>query len=662
MKPHISISGLNLVGHRKLYSIPFYPGVNIIYGDSDTGKSSILEFISYLLGASSIELADEVKSSVQYAALELEVNGVPLTVKRNIFNPKDHIEVYPCAFENCSNFFPKKYSPNFSDTHAPDGFYSDFLLDSLGFPKVKIKVSPSKADSEVKRLSFRNIFKYVYVNQDDIGSKSFLDLNNWIKSTSNREVFKYIFNVLDSSIAELEVQIAERTRESKLLLSKYTSVSEFLRETGYDSHESIDDAITGIDQTIAALEVEFAKLNKTMVASSQSHAELKSIFDELSLNEKYAAQELARTRAQIEKYSRLKNDYENDIAKINGIVHAQTRIGLATSSVNPCPVCETPLEQTQAADHFQTVDKSTLTDELSSIQKKKKSIQALIDELSLKVRELAKDQAAYGLDLSRAREMLDTESQSMITPYLIQRDTLVKEIASNKQFRNHLANSIRIRNQQQKIHDAYENVNSSIKLLNERLGELRITAPSVAEVLEKLADYLSKYLKEINIKRQEGISVSPRSFAPVIRDRDYLNITSGGLRTISSVGFMISLLEYAIDFEINHPRLLMIDTVGKYLGKTTKAKYQEQTNREEDIREGISDPLKYQNIYEYLLGVANRAEEKEVPCQIILVDNDVPDTFVNRYKAFIVAHYSATGENGLDVGLIDDIEHTSDNS
>lgn len=76
VKSHINIKSLNLVGTRKTYSIPFYPGVNIIYGDSDTGKSSILEFINYLMGSSSIELADEIKSSVEYAALELELNKV----------------------------------------------------------------------------------------------------------------------------------------------------------------------------------------------------------------------------------------------------------------------------------------------------------------------------------------------------------------------------------------------------------------------------------------------------------------------------------------------------------------------------------------------------------------------------------------------------------
>ncbi|MBD8482360.1 AAA family ATPase [Pseudomonas coleopterorum] len=658
MKPNISITSLNLIGYRKKYEIPFYPGVNIIYGDSDTGKSSILEFINYLLGASSIELADEVKSSVEYAALELEINGVAMTIKRDIYKPKEYVEVYPCEIDKCSQFFPKKYSPVFTDSNAPDGFFSDFLLDSLGFPKVKIKVSPSKADSEVKRLSFRNIFKYVYVNQDDVGSKSFLDLNNPVFATRNREVLKYIFNVLDSSIAELEVEIASRTRESKAILSKYNAVSEFLRETDYDSRTSIDDAIDDIDKVIADLQVELEKLNRTMTANSSNHSELKSIFNELSLSEKSTALSINKTRAQIESYSRLKNDYENDISKINGILQAQSRIGEAAQSANPCPVCDTLINIEPNDKKFQNSEASSLSAELSSIQKKKKSIQALIDELSIKSRELSKDHDEINKDIAKAREMLDTESEGMVTPYLTQRDSLVREIASRQESRNHLINNIKVRNQQQKIHDAYENILLVIKQLDERLEELKKSAPSVAKILSDLSDHLKAYLKKVNIKRQEGISVSARSFAPIIRDREYVNITSGGLRTIASVGLMIGILESAIDSKINHPRLLMIDTVGKYLGKTTKRKYQDQTDTADDLREGISDPLKYQNMYEYLLSVANRAESKAVPCQIILVDNDVPETFVNRYKTYIVAHYSSTGENGLPVGLIDDIEPT----
>ncbi|EFL1607381.1 AAA family ATPase, partial [Escherichia coli] len=71
MKSYLNINSLILVGVRKNYVTTFYKGLNVIYGDSDTGKSSILEFINYLLGASSIDLADEIKTSVNYAALEV---------------------------------------------------------------------------------------------------------------------------------------------------------------------------------------------------------------------------------------------------------------------------------------------------------------------------------------------------------------------------------------------------------------------------------------------------------------------------------------------------------------------------------------------------------------------------------------------------------------
>jgi AAA15 family ATPase/GTPase len=51
-KPSIVIQKLVLVGRRKNYVIPFSEGVNIVYGDSATGKSSVLECINYLFGSS----------------------------------------------------------------------------------------------------------------------------------------------------------------------------------------------------------------------------------------------------------------------------------------------------------------------------------------------------------------------------------------------------------------------------------------------------------------------------------------------------------------------------------------------------------------------------------------------------------------------------------
>ena len=654
MKSYIEVQYLHLAGARKNYSIPFYSGVNIIYGDSDTGKSTVLEFINYLLGSSSIELADEVTSSVLYAALEIDMNGHPYTIKRNIFDAADLIEVYPCIFNEVGKFFPKKYSPNFKNESAPDGFFSDFLMDGLEFPKVKIKVAPTKIDSAVKRLGFRSIFKYAYLNQDDVGSKSFLDINNPSKAVSNREVFKYIFNVLDSSIAELDAEISEKHGESARILQKYKSISEFLRETGYESQEAMDQDIYDLDDDVAALEEELKKLNDKMSSDSENYKQLKSYFNEFSLNEKKISSEIEKTKNQTEKYFRLKNDYDNDIKKVNSIILAKTRIGEEDVGGSPCPICDNVIDVKNVEEKFQVNEVSTLNEELNSLKNRKKSIQRLIDELSGSYKELVANHRSISNDLAQCRSMMDTETEVMVTPYLTQRDSLVKKISAKYESKKHLINGLKIRNQQSKIYEQYQNLESSVANMRQRLNELKESAPKIDDVLSNLGDYFAKYLEDVNVKNRKQISISGKSFIPIIRGRDYYNITSGGLRTISSVGFLLSLLKYSIDNEINHPRLLMIDTVGKYLGKITKEKYFTETDSKEDLKEGISDPVKYQNIYECLLSVANSAEEKGEKCQIIVVDNDVPDSFINRLRAYIVAHYSSTGEDDLPVGLIDD--------
>lgn len=129
-------------------------------------------------------------------------------------------------------------------------------------------------------------------------------------------------------------------------------------------------------------------------------------------------------------------------------------------------------------------------------------------------------------------------------------------------------------------------------------------------ILQGLGDRFSQYLKGINIKNRTGIKISESYYIPVIREKEYFKITSGGLRTISSIGYLLSILDYAIDHNVNHPLLLIFDTVGKYLGKQTKEKYSKETLAFEDDLEGMSDPMKYQNIYEQLLNTVQKQKEK----------------------------------------------------
>ncbi|MHC3489611.1 exonuclease SbcC [Pectobacterium brasiliense] len=655
MKSYLRIERLILVGSRKNYSVEFNDGLNIIHGDSDTGKSSILEFIDYLLGGSSIELADEIISSVDYAVLEIVINDEKYTIIRNIFKPNELIEVYNCKFDDVGSYIPKKYAPKFNITSAPDGFFSDFLMDSLNFPKLKLKVSPSQEISRFRRISFRDIIKFCYVDQDNMGSKSLLGLTEWARYAHTKEVFKYIFNLFDADISDIESQISEKTTEFNRLVKKYENVSEFLRDTGYESIASLDMEIDKCDLTIEGLEEKLSDLNSSMKADSEIYNELKAYHSEFNLKIKGLLKKIADVSYKREQYIRLKNDYKNDINKIQAIHTANSKIGQLTNVKCNCPICDNIITISNDDSVFLNSKTEKLDEELNSLLRRVKSIDELIVDLATEGQYLTQERSVLEDDLAKVAEMIDTETKEMITPFLTQRDALVKELADIRNRRGNLVSNLRVRNHQDDILTLQAKLKENLSKLNEQLDRLKKDAPDISGILSSLGDYLNDFLAKINIKNRTGISISPSTYSAIVRNRDYFNITSGGLRTLISMGYVSSLLKYSIVNDINHPRFLLLDTVGKYLGKSTKYKYMSETDSTEDLKEGTSDPQKYEKIFNNLIDISNYAQQKSTPCQIIVVDNDVPEKLAGRLKSITVAQFSSTGDNNLPPGLIDDI-------
>jgi len=123
------------------------------------------------------------------------------------------------------------------------------------------------------------------------------------------------------------------------------------------------------------------------------------------------------------------------------------------------------------------------------------------------------------------------------------------------------------------------------------------------------------------------------------------------------IGYLCALMKESLNSQMSYPSFLMIDTVGKYLGKTKDQIHSKvETSLVEDEKEAVSDPSKYQNIFEYIIDLSEEYEKNNRICQFILVDNDVPDHIVDKLSGFIVAHFSSERLNGLPVGFIDDVK------
>jgi hypothetical protein len=646
--PKLLINLLVLVGHDKNYSVKFNNGINIIYGDSDTGKSSILNLIDYLLGASKVEMYDEIEKKVKYALLELSIENKIYTIKRDIFKPNDYIQVFKSTIDGMNKVFPIEYAPNYRK-EGGSGFFSDFLLTALNIPLLKVKQAPSRADSPMKRVSFRDIFKYNFLNQDDVGSKYILDTRNYAVKVKNQETFKFIHNLLDDQITQLEEEISNKITEKKKSDSDYKTVSSFFSDAKLEQEHELEEIIIRLDKELKANEQEIQIINTKMKSNNTEFDELRALIIKLENEFAELNKEKYLKKTQLDRNISLRKNYTLDIEKLQSAIEVSNKMPQETDLGVRCPICDNHLIIDETDEHQTNVD--TINVEIRSLKSRIKELNTVIDDVRNSIYMLERKEEYLTEDLIKARDLLDMSVSDYISPYISHRDVLISqktEILEQKQQQLYL---LKLRKKLDDFVINSQTISDSIKELQGELKQLRELIPTPRKVLEPIENILLEFLKFIPIKNLSNVGINEKTFLPIVRDRDYTNLTSGGLRTIVSVGYFISLLFNSLNTKTNLPSLLMIDTIGKYLGKT-KDKYMDETNPTDDKNEQVNDPNKYLNMYKFIISNSEHLLKANKDHQIIIVDNDIPTDIEAALIGYIVKRFKP----GFEVGLIDDIK------
>lgn len=643
----LKINYLVLLGTHKNYAVKFESGLNIIYGDTDTGKSSILNLINYCLGASRLDTYEEIEQKGRSCLLEIELLGVTYTIKRDIFNPKADVLVYHGGYNNLEQSFPKYYSPTYNQK-SNDGNLSEFLLQAMAIPLIKVKEAPSKEVTKMVNVSFRDIFKYNYLDQDRIGSKKLFG-ENYAYLTKLRETFKLMYNVLDGQITELEGQVSVLQGQKNALASNNNSVASFLKTTEVDSLQDLKEKKESLENEIGFLTQAIKEIDGEIISSSEELNNLRNDVNKLELEIRANFEEVSSIELEIRQNIALRNEYRNDIRKMEATIEALKKFPKIEDKKFHCPLCDTEVDLSKLTEHFHRTDANTISGELNSLKRRMRDLDIIYK--TAKERQTVKDREIKNKveDLAEMRSLLDKQSVDIVSPYLNQRDalsfragTIQSEIKNNQHFYK-----IRL---QQSLNDAeIVEIERNIEELRGTLTELKKDAPSLDKVLNELGERVRDFLSYVGVKNATNIFISPTTFLPMIRGREYEKITSGGVRTVSSVGYFLSLLTYAVNYPVNYPSFLMIDTITKYVGKI-KERDLATTDRIEDEKEGMTDSEKYENIYKYLLSLNKNKES----FQLIIVDNDIPASLYTELNGLVRKHFSANPLPGADVGFIDD--------
>jgi hypothetical protein len=639
--PYLVVQQLIVHGKSKLYFSKFEEGLNLIWGDMDSGKSSILNLIDYCLGGKNVNLLyQEMASHGRTALLEVDLNGSVFTLERDILNEDGAIKVHTGAFDLRSTKFPMLMSASSTKT-MPDGWISDFILDALGIPKVKIKESRLREDSDSDRLSFRDLMKLLYLKQTRVGSDALLDYQNPSVFNKNVEIQKFVFNIYDDKLVELQSDLTSELNEKKELERSESFIRKFLQDVAisvdkleqtHDAVEMQESRVNEIDDAVEALKKDFALSTDVGLEISKSVGRIRHEMDAVD-------QTILSIETKYESYVKLSNTYRFDLDAINlsKLSRSVMQISKSENRTVPCPLCSTELVLSSAV-----VKEDDLDHQTKSLKNRDAGIQAILMQLRAQQQERLNRKNELASMLKEVTRGFDEDNITNISPLI----SAIQALESSKTaVKVELAQAERNSAIAQKFKDIGSKLDTKsllISNLRRAIKAIQDGLVGLEEVIEALTRLLGAHMQNSGLQKVNSVYFDQK-FIAHFRGISYYNTSSGGVRTITSIATFLCRLQYLLATPSNLPSFLMIDTPGQNIGRYRKS----------DDDSEVSDPKLYENIFKQIIAVTEHARESGRKCQVIIVDNDMPESLIEGENFHLVKRFSKQGGE-FEKGLIND--------
>ena len=399
--------------------VDFKPGLNIIHGRSNTGKTAILRCIDFALGKEKVLPIDE---SFGYNQVELIIQTENGTIGITRHFHRDQVNVVTDIKGKASG----KYNLKHSQTQK-NGLpvLSDLLLEAMGIPAPCMIIK--NIDFVKAPLTLRTFLHMIFFINIDIGKEeSVLEPIKETQKTIFLSSLLYLMN--GSNFAEQEeqtkkeIRIAQRNAVANYVSNQISNASTKKKELdnqmkefkGIDVECKIRDLVDGIEKTESVISNSLLRRQELVRDISQ-------------LQEKLTESEMLKSR-----YTTLKSQYKSDIKRLTFIVDGEVDRS-AHDKNTICPFCESPFTPKEDNSYIdaasgelsrivaqindltkaeQTIDieMKQMSQEMEKLANEKKTIENLIkQELKPKAEEMRKSLATFKsyLQLKWEKELFD---------------------------------------------------------------------------------------------------------------------------------------------------------------------------------------------------------------------------------------------------------------
>lgn len=494
--------------------ITFAPGLNVVSGPSDTGKSYLVETIDFMLGGQTPPR--QIPESVGYDRVHLTIeagSGGRFELTRALaggdFKMRDLSDGDSAYIEDVGQASSSVPNDNIvQDGHGDDGVnradgdegdaavltlasrhsatdpnnISTFLLRLVGLDQKRLR---KNVNNELQNLSFRNLAALLIVDEETIIKKdSPIVSGDSTQRTAQISLFKLLLTGVDDSalVAGKKRAIARAEIEGQLVV-----IDELIADYDADLKEMTE-------ASAEELGSQFDRLENAIAASEQAMSTERAAFEAQERERREAWQTAEQIQARVaeiaglkERFVLLDQSYASDLQRLEAIAEAGAYF--VSLLPGPCPLCGAP-----AGDHrHEGVPHDADIDDLrTGCEVEIAKIRQLRLELAETVGDLDRESQELGSGAQNARlrfEAADAQVRETLAPALSAARHQIDELYTTRaEVRRALGLIDRISTLMVRRSQALDALNTASRVSEERPGLPAASVQAISVAVEELLD------------------------------------------------------------------------------------------------------------------------------------------------------------------------------
>ena len=316
--------------------LDFGPGLNVIYGGSNTGKTHIVRLLDFALGAS--QVPEPVAEQAGYDLVHLGISfpdGSEITIVRALQGGDAKVLDGLVSKRPAIN-----EGENLSAKHSAKASLSKFLLSKLNLGGSRIR---KNAKGETRDLSFRDLSRHVLINETKIQSvESPIQFGQYMDRTLELSTFKILVTGVDDSaldVTKKPVEAATRRAAQLELLDR------MLREVNREI-EIADQDFEDLRRRESLVDGEL-ELHLSVQESAEAPYRALSQQRRAVVDRREALiDRCEEINVLLTRFDLLSQHYESDLARLEAIQEAGQLLDLEPDA--RCPLCGAEPDHRQA--------------------------------------------------------------------------------------------------------------------------------------------------------------------------------------------------------------------------------------------------------------------------------------------------------------------------